>query len=162
MIYEPYSYIAICSVPSFHSFQRLILHLSPTAIYIRLRDCPVSRSPKSSQDGQDGLWTMLGSVPLVKYGPKPKDRGLRKLLERGSGEDDKRQSRKEAARGEGGSRASSKRGSYISFWKPEVSGIMCTRVAPSLPVRCEAIALLFCVGYHHQKVGRAVPLLQGP
>lgn len=69
-------------------------------------------------------------MPLVKYGPKPKDRRLRKLLEGaggGSGEDSDRDggdgggNNMEAMETRGGSSATSAKGSYISFWKPEVS-----------------------------------------
>ncbi|CAM9379013.1 unnamed protein product, partial [Laminaria digitata] len=44
-----------------------------------------AESPQADQPGQDGLWTLLGSVPLVKHGPSPKLRPLRKLLASGGG-----------------------------------------------------------------------------
>lgn len=80
-------------------------------------------SPPTEQEGQERLWKLLGSVPLVKYGPRPKDRRLRKLLQDagGSGEGRDDGGNVEAKEKRGGSKATSAKGSYISFWKPEVS-----------------------------------------
>lgn len=73
------------------------------------------------------LWTMLDSVPLVKFGPPPKTRGMRFLLsDLGIGGGGGNGSLKSDSGGGGGSgsssSASSRKGKYISFWKPEVSG----------------------------------------
>lgn len=38
------------------------------------------RSPRAGRDGQQDLWNLLGSVPLVKYGPPSKTRATRRLL----------------------------------------------------------------------------------
>lgn len=70
---------------------------------------------------------MLGSVPLVKYGPRTKPRHLRKLLTGKGGVIDERKENDGQVEGtdksktSGGSKATSGRGSFISFWKPEVS-----------------------------------------
>ncbi len=71
-------------------------------------------------------------MPLVKYGPPPKKRGMRRLLGdfgmtggAGAGAGAAGEAGASGGGGEGGgassaSRATSRKGSYISFWKPEV------------------------------------------
>lgn len=85
------------------------------------------------------LWSLLGSVPVVKYGPKPKTRAMRKLLgdfgfggAAATGSGSRSEAEKyTAGKMDGGespysssssssSRATSRKGNYISFWKPEV------------------------------------------
>lgn len=60
---------------------------------------------------------LLGSVPLVKYGPRPKVRRLRNLLSGNSsaawGGDYSENSDGVQSEGSGGD--------FISYWKPEVS-----------------------------------------
>lgn len=71
---------------------------------------------------------ILGSVPLVKYGPKPKVRPLRNLLTGKSSANltaaTEERSRSSSATPKGPHRGPSKSRSegdrYISFWKPEV------------------------------------------
>ncbi|CAM9352733.1 unnamed protein product, partial [Ectocarpus sp. 4 AP-2014] len=74
------------------------------------------------------LWTLLDSVPLVKFGPPPKTRGMRFLLADlgiggGGGGGNGSLESDSGGRGGGGSssRASSRKGEYVSFWKPEVA-----------------------------------------
>ncbi|CAN0046822.1 unnamed protein product [Ectocarpus fasciculatus] len=74
------------------------------------------------------LWTLLDSVPLVKFGPPPKTRGMRFLLTDlgigGGGGSGNGSSESDSGGGGGGgysSSASSRKGEYISFWKPEVA-----------------------------------------
>lgn len=104
----------------------------------------------AGQEGQGALWNLLGSVPVVKYGPKPKTRAMRKLLGdfgfgdgsagtgtgtgtgSGTGSGTESGAEKDTAGRSGGgggasssssssaSRATSRKGNYISFWKPEV------------------------------------------
>lgn len=80
---------------------------------------------------------LRGSVPLVKYGPRPKLRPLRKLLgdlSSGSGssgstdgsnpgeiEEDRGSWSSSKAKSPSSARRDKDRGNYISFWKPEVS-----------------------------------------
>eukprot|EP00752_Nemacystus_decipiens_P016247 g14527.t1 len=97
-----------------------------------------AESLEGRPDGQQGLWQLLGSVPLVKYGPPPKTRPTRRLLSDigigGGGGGGKvsggaRVGASNTGRaadggggGGGGSSAKSRRvGKYISFWKPEVA-----------------------------------------
>lgn len=73
------------------------------------------------------LWKMIGSVPLVKYGPRRKTRHLRKLLTHKGGvmdEGGKKEGQVEGtdrSKTSGVSKATSDMESSISFWKPEVS-----------------------------------------
>ena len=88
------------------------------------------RPPQAGQPGQEGLWTLVGSIPLVKHGPSPKVRHLRKLLSRGGGGDgageghDGGGSADVAGKGTSSAATSRKRDGFISFWKPEVRGVM--------------------------------------
>lgn len=82
--------------------------------------------PPLGTEGEEQMWTLVGSVPLVKYGPKPNIRPQKNLLTgtstRSHGEDSEDAAANTAA---GGHKAK-----YISFWKPEV-GLMllgCTLV----------------------------------
>lgn len=111
-----------------------------------------TRTP-STHDGEEALWTLLGSVPLVKFGPKPNPRPLRMLLtappgvndgdhkvgedqERGSGGDsDSLASSKSGAAVKTSSASARRTGHYISFWKPEVSPIFIVHFTVVVVVR---------------------------
>ncbi|CAM9219967.1 unnamed protein product, partial [Scytosiphon promiscuus] len=106
-------------------------------------ETPPQAGEESQQQEDTGLWHLLGSVPLVKYGPKPKIRTTRKLLSdfgiggggggggssSGASADSKGAGKIDGGGGGGGgysssssgSRATSRKGGYISFWKPEVA-----------------------------------------
>ncbi|CAM9940132.1 unnamed protein product, partial [Sphacelaria rigidula] len=80
---------------------------------------------------EEELWTLVGSVPLVKFGPRPKVRPLRKLLGDLTGGGQINAGREEQDSNSAGvadvetRRSSASRlrtkGDYISFWKPEVA-----------------------------------------
>lgn len=90
-----------------------------------------TRRVPPGRQAEESLWMLLGSVPLVKYGPRPDVRGLRNLLTGnssatwGGGYSEKstgvRSKGRDGAAPESSAMVQSKDSDFISFWKPEVS-----------------------------------------